>query len=386
MEIIIGGDFYISDNHKDQKLFSTEVVNAFKNSDYRIVNLETPITDNDNKNRILKSGPHLQSEEETILPFLKELEIDAVTLANNHILDYGKKGIIDTFNKLSNNQIAYVGAGNNLQEAEKTLSIEKDGVRIAILNFCEKEWSIATPNSPGANPLDIIENINQIKKAKNNHDKVVCIIHGGHEHYHLPSPRMVKQYRFYADNGADAIVGHHTHCIGGYEVYNNVPIIYSLGNFIFTLNSSNDSWYIGTLVKLRITKEQDISFELYPTEQSKKYDSISIFDRHRSTQISKQIEKYNEVIANSNLLDNSWEEFCHKNKNQYIRTFNPLNIIQIRFIKKVIGKLKIFYLLLNKSHYAQMLNYLRCESHSDLTINIFENLINNKNENSNTSL
>jgi len=58
---------------------------------------------------------------------------------------------------------------------------------------------------------------------------------------------MVKQYRFYAENGADAIVGHHTHCIGGYEIYKDVPIIYSLGNFLFTLPSKREEWYSGLL-------------------------------------------------------------------------------------------------------------------------------------------
>jgi len=169
----------------------------------------------------------------TVFPYLKQLKVDAVTLANNHILDYGAKGLSDTFETLKQNKIDYVGAGNNLKEAAQPLTLEKDGQRIAILNFCENEWSIAEEDKPGANPMDIIENTNQIKAAKATHDKVICIIHGGHEYYHLPSPRMQKQYRFYVDNGADAIVGHHTHCVGGYEVYNDVPIIYSLGNFLF---------------------------------------------------------------------------------------------------------------------------------------------------------
>jgi poly-gamma-glutamate capsule biosynthesis protein CapA/YwtB (metallophosphatase superfamily) len=76
--------------------------------------------------------------------------------------------------------------------------------------------------------MDIIDNANQIKEAKATHDKVIVIVHGGHEYYNLPSPRMQKQYRFYADQGADFVVGHHTHCISGYEVYNGVPIYYSL--------------------------------------------------------------------------------------------------------------------------------------------------------------
>jgi poly-gamma-glutamate capsule biosynthesis protein CapA/YwtB (metallophosphatase superfamily) len=168
---------------------------------------------------------------DTIMPYLHQLKIDAVTMANNHILDYGYKGVKDTFKELVDHKIKYIGAGNDLTEARKPLSLHKDGMKIAILNFCENEWSIAEDDSPGANPMDIIDNTNQIREAKASHDKVIVIVHGGHEYYNLPSPRMQKQYRFYADQGADIVVGHHTHCISGNEVYKGVPIYYSLGNF-----------------------------------------------------------------------------------------------------------------------------------------------------------
>jgi len=234
MNTLIAGDFYIADNFQNQQMVDNSVEQLFSSADYRIVNLETPLTDNAPQNRIIKTGPHLQSNAETILPYLKQLKVDIVTLANNHIMDYGAKGLADTFHILHTNQIGYVGAGPNLQKAAKPFTIETDGMKIAILNFAENEWSIAEKSTPGASPLDIIENVHQIKAAKASTDKVICIIHGGHEYYHFPSPRMVKQYRFYVENGADAIVAHHTHCIGGYEIYNNAPIIYSLGNFLFT--------------------------------------------------------------------------------------------------------------------------------------------------------
>ena len=86
--------------------------------------------------------------------------------------------------------------------------------------------------------MDIIDNTNQIREAKASHDKVIVIVHGGHEYYNLLSPRMQKQYRFYADQGADIVVGHHTHCISGNEIHNGVPKYYSLGNFLFTGRST----------------------------------------------------------------------------------------------------------------------------------------------------
>lgn len=196
----------------------------FENTDFRIVNLEAPITPNYQHHKITKTGPHLRMSSNTVFPYLQQLNIDAVTMANNHILDYGEKGVTDTFCELNRQHIRYVGAGNNLSDAAKYLSIEKDGLKIAIINFCENEWSIAEEDTPGANPMDIIDNANQIREAKSTHDKVIVIVHGGHEYYNLPSPRMQKQYRFYADQGADIVVGHHTHCISGNEVYKGVPI------------------------------------------------------------------------------------------------------------------------------------------------------------------
>src|SRR5690554_8220427 len=100
--------------------------------------------------------------------------------------------------------------------------------------------------------MNIIYNTNQIKEAKATHDKVIVIIHGGHEYYNLPSPRMQKQYRFYAEQGADIIISHHTHCISGKEVYKGVPIYYSLGNFLFTNTSSFEDWYIVIVLDLTI--------------------------------------------------------------------------------------------------------------------------------------
>ena len=258
---------------------------------------------------ILKAGPHLRSSAETMLPYLKQLKVDMVTLANNHIMDYGARGLSDTCLTLQENQIGYVGAGDNLQDAAKPFTIEKDGMKIAILNFSENEWSIAEEDKPGANPLDIIDNVKQISAAKARHDRVICIIHGGHEYCHLPSPRMVKQYRFYVDNGADAIIGHHTHCIGGYEIYKDVPIIYSLGNFLFTLPSKKDAWYTGLMVQLKIERIKPISMELFPIQQDNKTFQVFLLHGEKRKLIMEKINDLSATIKNDNLLQNKWLEF-----------------------------------------------------------------------------
>jgi len=87
---------------------------------------------------------------------------------------------------------------------------------------------------------------------------------------------MQKQYRFYVDQGADIVVGHHTHCISGNEVYNGVAIYYSLGNFIFTKDSNNNEWYKGLILELDLVNGS-LFHKLHPVIQQKRTFNVSIF-------------------------------------------------------------------------------------------------------------
>jgi len=177
MNLLISGDFCITPDFLEKNLFDPSVVELFNQSDYNIVNLECPITQDNANNKILKTGPHLCTDER-ICCHLKKININAVTLANNHLLDYGEKGLCDTLNTLQSQNISFVGGGKNIAEASKPLFIENNNLRIAVINFCENEWSIATNDCGGANPLDIVDNTNQIKEAKQKADFVIVIAHG----------------------------------------------------------------------------------------------------------------------------------------------------------------------------------------------------------------
>ena len=236
ISILITGDFcphkrieqaFLKKEYKD-------VFNGFEiitnDCDWAITNLECPLTLSNNS--IEKTGPNLKAHPDCI-EGIKFGGFNVVNLANNHIMDYGEQGLIDTINICEKNKIHYVGAGQNINKVSKPLYLTVKETKIAIVNFCENEWSIAGKNKAGANPLNPIINYYQIKEAKENSDFALVIVHGGNEQYKYPSPRMVETYRFFADCGANTVIGHHTHCPSGYERYNNVPIFYSLGNLIF---------------------------------------------------------------------------------------------------------------------------------------------------------
>lgn len=364
MKIIIAGDLFIADDFRSQDLIDKSVIDLFETADYRIVNLEAPITEDNPKNKIIKTGPHLRMSSDTIMPYLHQLKIDAVTMANNHILDYGYKGVKDTFKELVDHKIKYIGAGNDLTEAKKPLSLHKDGMKIAILNFCENEWSIAEEDSPGANPMDIIDNTNQIREAKASHDKVIVIVHGGHEYYNLPSPRMQKQYRFYADQGADIVVGHHTHCISGNEVYKGVPIYYSLGNFLFTSQSTIEDWYTGLVLEVKI-ENGNLTSQLHPVEQQKETFELSLLNGKKREDIMKRISKYNAIIADEEKLKSEWNNYIDTKYDMYLNYWSPFSFISNRYVRGVLNRLGIKGI--NKKGVALALNLMRCEAHADMS-------------------
>tara|TARA_B110000240_G_C13512601_1_gene460693 strand:+ start:30 stop:1163 length:1134 start_codon:yes stop_codon:yes gene_type:complete len=373
MKIKFTGDFFIDEKVNNPKDLINDITPFFEDSDFNIVNLESPVSKNNKQNKILKTGPNLNGNPKTF-EILKELKINLVTLANNHIMDYGEIGLLDTLKGLKKYKISNVGIGKNIKDAVKPFTIEKKDVKIAILNFAENEWSNASDEKSGANPLDIIENIKQINKAKLCHDKVIVIIHGGHEYYNLPSPRMVKQYRFFAENGADVIIGHHTHCISGYEVYKNVPIFYSLGNMLFTIPNKNIEWYTGIILELECEKDKMLKWKIHPIEQSQKDYRVSLLNGAQKERILNEVDKYSKIIKNEKEFMETWKLFI-QSKKKTVNIFSPISSIKWRYLKGALNRLGFNKLLLKNAYLAQILNHIRCEAHKDVVSEILNDQI-----------
>jgi hypothetical protein len=368
IKINICGDLVITNGH-DPKV-NSEIINYFSDSTLNVINLECPITKSENK--IKKTGLHLKGDEKRISSLLTKLNVNLVTLANNHIFDYGVDGLKDTINFCNNNNINYFGAGLSTEEVKKPFYYNVNGKKITFLNFAENEWANAEHGYPGANALDIIDNVNQIKNEKLNADLVIVIIHGGNEYYNLPNPTMQKKYRFYADNGADIIIGHHPHCISGFEVYNDVPIFYSLGNFLFTKKSEYESWYNGIILAINITSNNNINFDLKYIKQSKIDYSVSFLNTNESNIIQKEMEIVNNIISDENLMLENWNDFLIKYKSKYLRAFSPINGIKNNKVKKFLIKAGLEKRFINKSHYFSLLNHIRCESHLEASLGVLK--------------
>lgn len=375
MKILIAGDFAPSqarlakqiEEKKFSEVFSEDLRKIVQSADFSFVNFESPIVENGYK-PIPKCGPNLRCTKEAA-EAVCYAGFTGVTMANNHILDYGAEGLHRSVECCKLQGLDIIGVGENLHDAEKILYLEKEGKRLAVINCCEHEFTIATETEAGANPLNPVRQFYAIQEAKKNADYVLVIVHGGHEMFQLPSPRMVETYRFFIDAGADAVVNHHQHCYSGYEMYKEKPIFYGLGNFCFDEEGlRNCSWNEGYMVMIDFT-DAGVEYELYPYTQCNQKAAVALMTD--TAAFSKEIDKLNSIIRNPMHLN----EECDK---YYMSTTEFYNAILQPYENRVLNKLFCMGILpsiVSKRKKNMVLNNINCESHHDRFVFALKHII-----------
>lgn len=236
---------------------SKRLLNLLSDADVRIGNLEcalgsycdTPSFDKEKMSR-LKDIVWAIDED---ISRIKQLNINMVSLANNHVFDLGKEGLQYTIQILDENGIKYFGAGNNIQEASEPAVIDVKGMKIAVLGFCDyRDETVgyipfADENTPGINPLYPLERTcSVIKQCKTTFDYVFVVPHWGVEHTWIPTETVLRDIRTLINAGADAVIGGHPHRMQSHFTYKGKPCYPSLGNFFFPdryLNTPRPTWY-----------------------------------------------------------------------------------------------------------------------------------------------
>lgn len=206
---------------------------------------------------------------------LKIFSADLVTLANNHVYDYGEEGLISTLDTLDGAKIPYVGAGRNLEEASAIKYFVVKGRKIAFVSATEiekfaKYTKEATENSPGViKTIDTSLFCGVIAEAKANADYVVACVHWGIEgknDFEAEQRRMAEDY---VKAGADAVIGGHPHRLQGVEFIEDTPVAYSLGNFWFSTGT-----IYTTIAQIRIDGSGELSLYMIPCIQQNLTTSI----------------------------------------------------------------------------------------------------------------
>lgn len=373
LKIIIAGDFFLQNRCKEKALlkdysFFYSIRKLFSNADYIILNLEGPVVKG-KYSPISKIGPSLCMSEEAI-DVLKELNVSHVSLANNHIMDYSEEGLNSTMEYLNKAKIGYFGAGPSISEAMKPLILNKDNLRVGVVNCCEHEFSIVSKYKAGACPLDVLSLYTTIRDLKKKVNYVIVIVHGGHENFKLPSLQMQDTYRFLIDVGADIVINHHQHCISGVEEYKGKKIFYGIGNFCFDYGSKRgSSWYEGLLVELNLDVNSINSSYIPYIWENNPFRLEIKSPEHR---INDEITFLSNIISNRDQLENEIDNYYSANCKSRLLQFEPY---EGRITKKLF-KLGFLPSFLTRKKITKILNSIECESHLQMTLAALKTYLN----------
>lgn len=187
---------------------------------------------------------------------VKDLGLDVVSLANNHLFDLGPEGAFKAISVLDGLGIKHCGAGRNLAEAQKPVVITREGKTYAFLAFADTRLRYmyeATDTEPGVNPLHEEYALSEISKASRIYDYVITIPHWGKENTYYPTLEVESLAKKMLKAGACLVLGGHTHRIQPVLNVHHKSIVYSMGNFLFSnriINAPRFTWYPETKIDI----------------------------------------------------------------------------------------------------------------------------------------
>ena len=241
---IMFNEEFLTPEHADEspEYYLSQFKDIFDASDLVVANLEcvlfksgSPIWP--------KSGFRLYSSPDKIMPMLRYMNANILSMSNNHVYDFGLEALRNTKTLLEQNGISSYGAGADELESRRPLIIESDGVRVGFLGY-----TIIRIDDTGNVQLATADRIDPENAAHRDYrrdietdiralgskvDLVVVSLHWGFEYYQYPSPQQIDLAHAIIEAGANIMIGHHPHCVQGMEEYKGGIICYSLGNFFF---------------------------------------------------------------------------------------------------------------------------------------------------------
>jgi len=239
------------------------VQTLFQQNDFIFANFESPVIDGQE----IHAGQTTFRVDEKLAPILKEMNFSVVSLANNHMLDFGQKGLLNTLKILYENKIQYVGAGQNYQEAHQYKILEKNGIKFAFLAYNDSDvvpkTDEATESRPSTAFMDVGVLKKDVAKAGAAADFIIVSMHSGTEYQEGPNSRQIEFGHAAIEAGADLVIGHHPHIVQKIEKYENGYIFYSLGNFIFDQMWSQETKQ-GIAAQIQFSRSEIKEIEIIP--------------------------------------------------------------------------------------------------------------------------
>ena len=285
-DVSLADNWYIMPKYDERNkgiygILSEDTVKVMTETDIMVINSEFTISDRGEKIPKLynfKASPKR-------IPIYNEMGADLLTLANNHVYDYGKEAFYDMLDSLNEYKIPYIGAGKNIDEAKEPYYFILNGYKIAFINATRAEKNIKTPEATETEggvfrcydpePLKKV-----ISETKKNSDYIILLVHWGSEDSHELEDVQIDTSKTYLDAGADVIVGTHAHVLQGIDFYNHKPIIYNLGDFIFN-NETKDTG----IFQIKLNDNGEMQYYFIPAKQENEYTKL-LYDNERERVIN----------------------------------------------------------------------------------------------------
>jgi len=340
-----------------------DVHSRIEKSDFSLCNVEFSMIDRGEA--IVKTGPVLGAKTSAI-DFFTNAGFDLLSLANNHIKDYGEEGVRSTLEVAREAGIPTVGAGLNLADAKLGYVQDVNGLKIGVMAFAEQEFNTATETSPGSSFLDLYTDFDKIKDFKATVDYLIVLYHGGIEYYEYPSPLLQKKCRKLVESGADFVSCQHSHIIGTRESYLDGEILYGQGNSVFGYREGSDSWNQGLVAK--ITLEQNAN----KITSSISYIAISAHERGgvepmtetEGESVLKAFEGRSQKLTDDIFIQSEWIKFCAQQSDLVIPQLLGYNRWLIRLNRLSKGLLTRLFFSNQKRIVTR--NLIRCEAHNEV--------------------
>jgi poly-gamma-glutamate capsule biosynthesis protein CapA/YwtB (metallophosphatase superfamily) len=340
------------------------VLPFFEAADLSIVNLEGPLISKPSP--IAKDGPVLGADPACVNA-LVAAGVDVVGLANNHVMDHGLRGLDETIYVLERHGIAHVGAGRDLDDAGQMLVTRAGALRVGVLAMAEHEFGVAGRRAPGVNPLDVLPFVRTVEQRAGDVDFLVVLLHAGNELYPWPRPSLMETCRFLVERGADAVICQHSHCVGCYERYLDATIVYGQGNLIFDGAGEPPEFYLGALLCFEVNAGARARLDIVPYAQSRPRAGAHRMPEGDEERIAREIEARSRAIADPDLVEARWNEFCARKERHYVRRLGaPLRLL--RGLDRATGIVQRLYGA--RRARVELLNLIRCESHREALITI----------------
>jgi hypothetical protein len=340
------GDIVVQ-NTRTTPLLMTKVSELLDDADFLVCNFEASISTT-GMMPIHKTGPHVYQHEDAVV-YVKEAGFNVFGLANNHIYDYGDKALQNTLNHIADESHFTVGAGLSFEDIYKPLIIEKNGIKIAFI-ACGENGFGALESMTGAGYAWFRHStfLDLVSQTKQQVDFLFVMVHCGVEEIEIPLPEIRFYYRDLVDAGANAIIGCHPHIMQGYEMYQECPIFYCLGNFFFELNGASlckPTWFKSYGVTITISLDNKMGIKLIPFEFGKQvglgsYDEFN--EKMEYLNLLLTPELYERTLDES--LASLWQERWQLYFKWAIAVSGSVNMNRITTFKDVLRTIKRFVL------------------------------------------